>query len=71
MKTVALKIINLYQRYISILFPPCCRYLPSCSEYTAEAISVYGILKGGRMGFMRICRCHPFHEGGLDPVKKE
>lgn len=48
--------------------PPTCRFYPTCSEYTKEAIEVYGAFKGGYMGVKRILKCHPFHEGGFDPV---
>lgn len=47
--------------------PPTCRFYPTCSEYTKEAIEVYGAFKGGYMGVKRILKCHPFHEGGFDP----
>jgi len=46
-----------------------CRYLPTCSEYAYEAISRYGVIKGAAMAGKRICRCHPWHPGGYDPVK--
>ncbi len=68
MKRVALFFIRLYQRTISRLLPPTCRFYPSCSEYTYQAIDKYGLLKGGWLGVKRISRCHPFHPGGYDPV---
>jgi putative membrane protein insertion efficiency factor len=61
-------IIRLYQR-VSVCFPPKCRFYPSCSHYTLQSIEKYGLLKGGFSGISRICKCHPFHPGGYDPVK--
>lgn len=60
--------IKLYQYLISPLITPCCRYYPSCSQYTETAINEYGIAKGIWMGFKRIMRCHPWSKGGYDPV---
>ena len=62
-------LIRLYQRYLSPLLPPSCRFTPSCSQYTIEAISRHGLFKGSLMGAWRILRCHPFSKGGWDPVK--
>jgi putative membrane protein insertion efficiency factor len=61
MKTVVLGVIKLYQRFLSPLLPPSCRFVPSCSHYTYEAIEKYGLLKGGWLGIKRISRCHPFN----------
>lgn len=68
MKTLMIGAIRLYQRFLSPLLPPVCRFHPSCSHYTAEAIEVWGPFRGGWMGFLRILRCQPFHPGGYDPV---
>jgi putative membrane protein insertion efficiency factor len=68
MKTVVLGAIKLYQRFLSPLLPPSCRFVPSCSRYAYEAIEKHGLLKGGWLGIKRISRCHPFNAGGYDPV---
>lgn len=68
MKKLALGLIKMYQSTISRVLPSSCRYTPTCSEYTAEAITHYGIFKGIWMGTRRILRCNPWHEGGYDPV---
>jgi len=68
MKQALIKLIKHYQRYISPYIAPCCRFHPTCSEYTAVALSEHGVLKGLLLGAQRICRCHPFHDGGIDPV---
>ena len=68
MKTLFLWIIRLYQHTASCVLPPACRFIPSCSEYTYQAIAKYGVLKGGWLGLKRILRCHPLNPGGYDPV---
>ncbi len=69
-KLVALQILRGYKWAISPLFPPACRYVPTCSEYAMEAIDRYGVLRGGTMAVWRLMRCHPFAHGGYDPVVK-
>jgi putative membrane protein insertion efficiency factor len=59
----------MYKRWISPLLPSACRFHPTCSEYMMEAIEKYGVLRGTGKGLRRLLRCHPFHEGGLDPVR--
>jgi putative membrane protein insertion efficiency factor len=68
MRRVVVGLIVVYQRAISPLFGTVCRFEPSCSEYTRQAIERYGIARGGWLGVKRISRCHPLHEGGYDPV---
>ncbi|MEM7533533.1 MAG: membrane protein insertion efficiency factor YidD [Chloroflexota bacterium] len=63
-----LGLIRFYQRFISPQLGSNCRYYPTCSHYTYEAIEKYGILSGVWMGIRRVLRCHPWHEGGYDPV---
>ena len=67
LKKLALFLIKIYQS-ISRYTPRVCRFEPTCSEYTKQAIEKYGVLKGGWLGLKRICRCHPLNEGGYDPV---
>ncbi len=68
MKTLAMALIRLYQNSLSRMLPPTCRFYPSCSQYTYEALSRYGFLRGGWLGVKRIVRCHPLNPGGFDPV---
>ncbi|MGC8926396.1 MAG: membrane protein insertion efficiency factor YidD [Myxococcota bacterium] len=62
--------IRLYQRFVSPMLPPVCRFHPTCSEYTVEALREYGLFRGGLLGIYRILRCNPFSRGGYDPVRK-
>lgn len=69
-QTAAILIIKFYQKAISPLLGQHCRFYPSCSQYTLEAIQEWGLLKGIVLGAKRICRCHPLNPGGIDPVPK-
>lgn len=69
MKRIFLAIIRFYRKYISPMFPPCCRFTPTCSQYALEAIERYGAAKGGWLALRRFLRCHPFYKGDFyDPV---
>ncbi|MDE0197897.1 MAG: membrane protein insertion efficiency factor YidD [Caldilineaceae bacterium] len=68
MRAVLLLLISLYQRGISPLMGSNCRFFPTCSQYTYEAVERYGAAQGVWMGLRRICRCHPWNPGGFDPV---
>ncbi len=69
MKKLFLCLLRFYQTALSPLFPPRCRFIPTCSEYAVEAVEKYGAVKGGWLALKRICRCHPFYKGGrYDPV---
>ena len=61
MKTLLLVLIRTYQRCLSPLHPPCCRFIPTCSQYALEAVEKYGACKGGWLALRRLLRCHPFH----------
>ena len=67
-KKIVLQLLAAYKWAISPMFPPACRYVPTCSEYAMEAVERYGILRGGMMALARLLRCHPFARGGYDPV---
>lgn len=69
MKRIVLKLIRLYQSTISQVTPSSCRFQPTCSQYTYEAIAKYGFFHGGFKGFKRLMRCNPFNTGGYDPVQ--
>jgi putative membrane protein insertion efficiency factor len=66
---IFLKLVRGYQRWISPLFLPACRFHPSCSEYAVQALQRYSFAKAVALIIARIFRCHPFHEGGIDPLK--
>ncbi|MBR2426459.1 MAG: membrane protein insertion efficiency factor YidD [Lentisphaeria bacterium] len=68
---MAISCINLYRKWLSPLFPPCCRFTPTCSAYALEAIGRFGLLKGGFLAVWRILRCNPFCRGGYDPVPEK
>ncbi len=65
-----LLLLRAYKWAISPMFPPACRYVPTCSEYAMEAVERYGAIRGGLMATWRLLRCHPFAKGGYDPVKE-
>ncbi len=69
MKSLLIWLVKLYRRCISPYKSPCCRFIPTCSEYALEALTKYGAIKGGYLAIRRILRCHPFSKkGGYDPV---
>ena len=65
---VILQLLRVYKWAISPMFPPACRYTPTCSEYAMEAVERYGVVRGGAKALVRLLRCHPFVKGGYDPV---
>ena len=68
MKKILIFIINLYRKFISPMLPPTCKFQPTCSEYSIEAIRKYGVLKGSIKAIYRILRCNPFFKGGIDKI---
>lgn len=71
MKKIILCMIRFYQKYISIFLGKNCRFIPTCSAYTYEAIERFGVIKGMCLGIKRIVKCHPFNPGGFDPVPEK
>ncbi|HED07104.1 MAG TPA: membrane protein insertion efficiency factor YidD [Ignavibacteria bacterium] len=68
MRKIFVSLIKVYQKILSPLFPPSCRFYPTCSEYSAQAITKHGVLKGLIKSIWRILRCNPFSKGGYDPI---
>jgi putative membrane protein insertion efficiency factor len=68
MRAILLGVIRLYQKTLARALPPVCRFYPSCSQYSYEAIARHGAWRGGWLAVRRICRCHPLNPGGYDPV---
>ena len=68
-KGIVVGVVRAYQYVISPLLPPSCRFVPTCSAYTIQAIEKYGVVRGSLLGLWRILRCHPFSRGGYDPVQ--
>ena len=71
MKFLVLKIIRVYQKYLSPLLGPSCRFHPTCSEYAFQAIETYGVFKGGFLAIKRILKCNPWGGSGADPLPGE
>ncbi len=69
MRKIFVFLIRIYQKIFSPLFPPSCRFYPSCSEYAVQALTKYGVFKGGAKAVWRILRCNPFNKGGYDPLE--
>lgn len=70
-KKILIGFVQFYQKFISPMFPPSCRYTPTCSSYMIQSIERFGAIKGTGMGVWRILRCHPFVKGGYDPVPEK
>jgi uncharacterized protein len=67
-RSAAIAIVRVYQKLISPLFPPSCRFTPSCSSYAITSLQRYGVIRGGWLALKRVGRCHPWNPGGYDPV---
>ncbi len=71
MRKAIIWMIRFYQRFVSPLFPPTCRFQPTCSSYTMQAVERFGVIKGLYLGLRRVLRCNPLSKGGYDPVPEE
>jgi putative membrane protein insertion efficiency factor len=69
MQRLIVGVLRLYKIAVSPLLPSACRFYPTCSEYMREAVERHGAARGVWLGLRRLLRCHPFHEGGFDPVR--
>jgi putative membrane protein insertion efficiency factor len=69
MRELVLVSLRFYKQWISPLLPSACRFHPTCSEYMMHAVDKYGVIRGILLGLKRLSKCHPFHEGGYDPVR--
>jgi putative membrane protein insertion efficiency factor len=69
MRALTLAGLRIYKRWISPVLPSACRFHPTCSEYMMEAVEKYGAARGVWLGLCRVAKCHPFHQGGFDPVR--
>ena len=69
LRSSVLGTLRMYKRWISPMLPSACRFHPTCSEYMIAAIEKRGVMRGIAMGLYRLSKCHPFHEGGFDPVR--
>ena len=70
MRSLTVALLKLYKRLISPLLPPACRYVPTCSDYAAEAVAQHGFFHGAVLAMWRLLRCNPFARGGYDPVPR-
>jgi len=68
MGKMAVRLISFYRNYLSIMKLQCCRFYPSCSQYSIDAVEKYGTFRGLLKGLLRVLRCHPFSKGGYDPA---
>ena len=69
-RMIAIAMLRFYKRWISPMLPSACRFHPTCSEYAMDAIEAHGVWRGSWMAVRRLARCHPFHQGGFDPVRR-